>query len=165
MQKIRICFDGPPGPEAGRFVEVENEEHKSICFGEWVQEGDYWYLEFPDAQAALAEREIKLESMFEEGVRLAEVNGKLREQIAALARDNKNMASLNDSFPEEIIKLEQEIAALKARLKPIEECWDRYKHLDHLLSDKDWLDDSTPQRHALYDFWQAIRQAGKEEEG
>jgi hypothetical protein len=41
---IRIVFDGPPGPEAGRFVEVEDESGKSVSVGEWSQEGDYWYL-------------------------------------------------------------------------------------------------------------------------
>ena len=45
--KIRIVFDGPPGPEAGRFVEVENEQGQSIKFSEWVEGKDgYWYLEF-----------------------------------------------------------------------------------------------------------------------
>ena len=43
---VCIRFDGPPSPEAGRFVEVElNEE--SIRFGQWVQDGDYWLLVLP----------------------------------------------------------------------------------------------------------------------
>jgi hypothetical protein len=46
MSKIRIRFDGPPGPEAGRFVEVENEYGESISFGEWKEDGDDWILEF-----------------------------------------------------------------------------------------------------------------------
>lgn len=33
---IDIVFDGPPGPEAGRFVEVEDETGKSISVGEWL---------------------------------------------------------------------------------------------------------------------------------
>jgi hypothetical protein len=41
---IRIVFDGLPGPEVGRFVEVEDETGKSVNVGEWSQEGDYWYL-------------------------------------------------------------------------------------------------------------------------
>ena len=42
---IDIVFDGPPGPEGGRFVEVENQERKSIKFGEWVHRDDgYWVL-------------------------------------------------------------------------------------------------------------------------
>lgn len=42
---IDIVFDGPPGPEAGRFVEVENADRRSINFGEWVHRDDgYWVL-------------------------------------------------------------------------------------------------------------------------
>lgn len=43
---VDIVFDGPPGPEAGRFVEVE-VEGKSINFGRWVHREDgYWVLRF-----------------------------------------------------------------------------------------------------------------------
>jgi len=48
--KIHIVFDGPPGPEAGRFVEVEDSDGRSICYGDWVQRGDYWHLVLPDAE-------------------------------------------------------------------------------------------------------------------
>lgn len=42
---VDIVFDGPPGPQAGRFVEVENAEGSSIKFGEWIQRKDgYWVL-------------------------------------------------------------------------------------------------------------------------
>lgn len=42
---IDIVFDGPPGPESGRFVEVEDDAGKSISFGEWVKREDgYWAL-------------------------------------------------------------------------------------------------------------------------
>ena len=45
MAEIRIVFDGPPGPEAGRFVEVENEHGQSINVGEWRQRADgLWEL-------------------------------------------------------------------------------------------------------------------------
>lgn len=44
---IDIVFDGPPGPDAGRFVEVENGERRSINFGEWIHRDDgYWVLRF-----------------------------------------------------------------------------------------------------------------------
>jgi hypothetical protein len=33
---IDVVFDGPPGPEAGRFVELENERGESISVGYWV---------------------------------------------------------------------------------------------------------------------------------
>ena len=42
--EVDIVFDGPPGPEAGRFVEVERDG-KSISAGEWVKREDgYWVL-------------------------------------------------------------------------------------------------------------------------
>lgn len=45
MKHIDIVFDGPPRPNAGRFVEVEDDAGKSIKFGEWVHRDDgYWAL-------------------------------------------------------------------------------------------------------------------------
>jgi len=41
---MKIRFDGPPGPEAGRFVEVEDRHGKSISAGYWEQDADYWLL-------------------------------------------------------------------------------------------------------------------------
>lgn len=47
---VDIVFDGPPGPEAGRFVEVEDDTGKSIKFGEWLQRSDgYWVLRLEKA--------------------------------------------------------------------------------------------------------------------
>ena len=44
---IDIVFDGPPGPVAGRFVEVEDANGKSMSLGEWLQRPDgYWVLRF-----------------------------------------------------------------------------------------------------------------------
>ena len=45
---LDIVFDGPPGPVAGRFVEVETDRGESISLGEWVQRKDgYWVLRIP----------------------------------------------------------------------------------------------------------------------
>jgi|GEM_PF-2217317 len=41
---FQIRFDGPPGPEAGRFIEVEDRDGKSISKGRWEQDGEYWLL-------------------------------------------------------------------------------------------------------------------------
>ena len=38
----------------------------------------------------------------------------------------------------------------------LKETYDKYKHLDHLLSDKEWLADDL-QHMILYDLWQAIK--------
>lgn len=43
--EVDIVFDGPPSHEAGRFVEVETMEGRSISVGEWVERPDgYWAL-------------------------------------------------------------------------------------------------------------------------
>ena len=44
-QPINIIFDGPPGHESGRFVEVETDDGKGINVGEWIERPDgYWAL-------------------------------------------------------------------------------------------------------------------------
>lgn len=45
---ISIVFDGPPGPTAGRFVEVENDRGQSFSAGEWRERPDgLWELRIP----------------------------------------------------------------------------------------------------------------------
>lgn len=41
---FQVRFDGPPGPEAGKFVEVEDRDGNSIRKGRWEQDGEYWLL-------------------------------------------------------------------------------------------------------------------------
>lgn len=42
---IDIVFDGPPGPESCRFLEVEDEFQRSISVGQWLKRDDgYWVL-------------------------------------------------------------------------------------------------------------------------
>lgn len=49
---LNIIFDGPPGPEAGRFVEVENDFGESINAGEWSENGDgTWTLRITEIPA------------------------------------------------------------------------------------------------------------------
>ena len=51
---INIVFDGPPGPEAGRFVEVETDDGKSINAGEWIKRPDgLWALRIVPAKCCL----------------------------------------------------------------------------------------------------------------
>jgi len=53
--EIRVRFDGPPGPLAGRFVEVENRQGKSIRVGTWKETGDgsgHWFLILNHGQTA-----------------------------------------------------------------------------------------------------------------
>lgn len=44
-QYIDIVFDAPPGPEPGRFIEVEDTSGNSIRVGEWMERDDgAWVL-------------------------------------------------------------------------------------------------------------------------
>lgn len=55
IRYIDIVFDGPPGPEAGRFVEVEDENGRSLNFGEWIHRDDgYWVLRVLSQADAIA---------------------------------------------------------------------------------------------------------------
>jgi hypothetical protein len=49
VESILIIFDRPPGPEAPRFIEVENERGESVSVGEWIELPDrgYWALKLP----------------------------------------------------------------------------------------------------------------------
>lgn len=53
---MNIIFDGPPGPESGRFVEVENDAGQSIRVGEWIDRGDgMWALRIEPPKVQWAE--------------------------------------------------------------------------------------------------------------
>lgn len=60
FRHIDIVFDGPPGPESGRFVEVENDQGASISLGQWLQRPDgFWVLRFTAADAASLQEAAK----------------------------------------------------------------------------------------------------------
>lgn len=49
---IYIVFDGPPGPDGPRFVEVEDDKGRSIDIGKWdVHDDQLWSLRIPDPRA------------------------------------------------------------------------------------------------------------------
>jgi hypothetical protein len=53
VDAVNIIFDDPPGPESGRFIEVENDEGKGIGVGEWKERKDgLWALriEMPQSE-------------------------------------------------------------------------------------------------------------------
>jgi hypothetical protein len=51
-KQIEVVFDGPPGRNAGRFVEVEDEAGRSVNVGQWVERPDgYWALRIQIAVA------------------------------------------------------------------------------------------------------------------
>jgi hypothetical protein len=42
---LYVIFDGPSGPESGRFVEVEDENGQGVSAGKWEERGDgFWTL-------------------------------------------------------------------------------------------------------------------------
>lgn len=50
---LDVVFDGPPGPTAGRFVEVENTSGAGVRAGEWIDRGDgMWALRLVVVRAA-----------------------------------------------------------------------------------------------------------------
>jgi hypothetical protein len=52
---LDIVFDGPPGPESGRFVEVETIEGRSVRVGEWIDRGNgLWALRITGSSIAAA---------------------------------------------------------------------------------------------------------------
>jgi hypothetical protein len=76
-ETIDIVFDGPPGPESGRFIEVEDGAGRGIRVGEWIDRGDgYWVLRMPrpmsvdhkrDARIADLERQLAAETCCKNG--------------------------------------------------------------------------------------------------
>ena len=65
---INVIFDGPPGPEGGRFIEVETDDGRSICAGMWSERQDgRWSLRI-DALPTAANPwpPVTLESLAEE---------------------------------------------------------------------------------------------------
>ncbi len=55
-ETVHVVFDGPPGPVAGRFVELETPEGVGLSRGKWVDRGDgMWALELELAVAPAVE--------------------------------------------------------------------------------------------------------------
>lgn len=76
--EYHIVFDGPPGPESCRFVEVEDANGRSFRAGEWIERPDgYWALVIrpfagrpsPSVDAGEVERDMAGETVM--GMRVA----------------------------------------------------------------------------------------------
>jgi len=57
-ETLHVVFDGPPGPQSGRFIEVETPDGRGVNAGEWHEREDgYWELRItrpaPKADGAL----------------------------------------------------------------------------------------------------------------
>jgi len=40
---VHVLFDGPPGPEPGRFVETELPDGTGVGVGTWIERPDGWW--------------------------------------------------------------------------------------------------------------------------
>ncbi|MDZ4341322.1 MAG: hypothetical protein U1E51_02660 [Candidatus Binatia bacterium] len=49
-------------------------------------------------------------------------------------------------------------------MNEITRVYEKFKHLDALLSDEGWLDDGRPQTKCLYELWQAVKAYAQEGE-
>lgn len=55
-EAVHIVFDGPPGPQSGRFIEVETPDGRSVGVGEWRErENGWWELIIPNVLPAEGE--------------------------------------------------------------------------------------------------------------
>ena len=72
---INIVFDGPPGPEAGRFVEVEDDDGHGIKVGEWIQrENGCWNLHITTAKQPALDVQAVLEAKLTAIIKWLEMN-------------------------------------------------------------------------------------------
>ena len=122
---IDIVFDGPPAPESGHFVEVEDSSGHSIRFGEWVERPDgYWVLRIPkptldgDVEAALAGVLLLAAGLDTQGKH--EAADTLRTNAATLrahiTAQQAEIAELYDTLTDECGNREEKIAHLQAAL-------------------------------------------------
>lgn len=99
----------------------------------------------------------------------------LREENAALLQANGEIIRLKterdilrteiQDYAKTVERLNADNGDLLSKMQPIRGVWERFKHLDILLSDESWMKEEghpmTPQRHCLYDLWTAIKDATK----
>ena len=94
---LDVVFDGPPGPEAGRFVEVEDEREHGVSVGQWVDRGNgLWAL-----RIIVAANSTEIQSMVSEIRRL-------RAEVAELRAENKDLrisAEILENLPETDLRI------------------------------------------------------------
>ena len=55
-------------------------------------------------------------------------------------------------------KIQSHISAMQEVCDKVKEVYEKYKHLDELLSDREFLDEKNIKAMILYDLWQAIKE-------
>lgn len=142
---IDIVFDGPPGPESGRFVEVEDDAGTSISVGEWVETPPYWRLRIQeDKRIAELEQELKVYGAAlrtEVGLRLdLEAEKKAETKVPCELCDGKRLVLIEDICTNEWVPCpycsegggERRRAAALRRLGEIERLKARLEKLEAL---------------------------------
>ncbi|GAA3794804.1 hypothetical protein GCM10022600_15260 [Qipengyuania pelagi] len=87
-EAVHVVFDGPPGPTAGRFVECETPDGKSINAGEWREREDgFWELVIARPTATQPDRERLADDLWNSVVTTnGVINPKLRKDAVAALR-------------------------------------------------------------------------------
>ena len=125
--ELRFVCDAAPGPEGGRFVEVEDASGNSIRAGEWRQRGDglwelrvfiYPMLSPQAAKPVEASGDERRETVMQELVRLRAENDMLRSdaesaerQLAEAKSDNRRMTINEGQASAAIERLQAELAS------------------------------------------------------
>ena len=102
QEPVYIVFDGLPGPDYGRFVEVETADGRSVQVGEWHEEANgYWRLGpfLPAVQFVMSEIKLtpkeetskeKYKRIVDQALRsMAQVEASMSEYHAALREASK----------------------------------------------------------------------------
>ena len=92
VEPVDIVFDGPPAPESGRFIEVEDHTGKSIKFGEWVKRDDgYWVLRISPPASREREALERIEQELSDLLPHSEMGGTARYLLSVLHGETLTM--------------------------------------------------------------------------
>lgn len=85
---IDVVFDGPPGPQSGRFVEVEDDQQRGRGVGKWIDDGAFWRLRLNVAH---------------QGVHTTDLGRMLRDSKFAQELDQFGIVDLRDTTDEQLM--------------------------------------------------------------
>lgn len=131
---FQIRFDGPPGPESGRFIECETLDGKGVNVGRWEQDGEDWLLmvEGYDAPSRLESEVTRLtrerdeargsvaasDREYDRAIKAAEAEvTRLTEALAAAERQREEAQALQGSVLAQKTDLVNQVARLRARIR------------------------------------------------
>jgi len=109
-EDIFVVFDGPPGHESGRFIDVENARGQSVNAGEWSQRDDrMWQLHICISRE-MSKLQAENERLY---IEVAEFRGKATRYDAGLTACDELAADFNAATAQ-ISDLQDENEQLKA---------------------------------------------------